>query len=99
MAPSWCTRRLHFQRLVGIVYFRDMAGIDLATAQDHLTTWLAAEKAVASGQSYVIGNRKFFRANLKEVADMVAYWDGMVQRLSASGGQRGIRVRGATPVG
>lgn len=76
-----------------------MAGIDLTTAQTKLNTWLAAEDAVAKGQEYTIGNRKMRRADLKEIRESISYWDGMVQRLSANNGQRGIRMRGGTPIG
>jgi hypothetical protein len=76
-----------------------MAGIDLPTAQTHLDLWLEAESKVALGQSYQIGNRSMRRADLKEIRDQVEYWQGYVQRLSANGGQSGIRMRGATPVG
>lgn len=74
-----------------------MAGIDLTTAQAHLTSWLNAETAVASGQAYTIGNRTMRFADLAQIREQVIFWDGQVQRLTASGGQRGIRVRGITP--
>jgi len=76
-----------------------MAGIDQATAQTHLDLWLEAETAVATGQSYQIGNRSLRRADLEQIREQIQYWDGMVQQLSASAGQRGIRVRGITPLG
>jgi hypothetical protein len=74
-----------------------MAGIDLTIAQAHLTSWLAAETAVAGGQAYTIGNRTMRFADLQQIREQIQYWDGMVQKLSASGGQRGMRVRGVTP--
>ena len=76
-----------------------MAGIDLATAQAHLDSWLAAELAVASGQAYVIGNRQMRRADLPAIREEIDYWDSKVQQLSANNGNRGIRIRGATPIG
>jgi hypothetical protein len=74
-----------------------MAGIDLTTANAHLTSWLTAETAVAAGQAYTIGNRTMRLADLQQIREQIQYWDGMVQRLTANSGQRGIRVRGVTP--
>lgn len=76
-----------------------MAGIDLATAESKLALWLAAEEKVASGQSYSIGGRSLTRANLREIREQIEYWDSKVQRISASNGRSGMRVRGATPTG
>lgn len=73
--------------------------LDLATAQAHLETWLAAETAVAKGQSYAIGNRQMRRADLAEIRASIEFWDAKVQQLTANNGQRGIRIRGATPIG
>lgn len=66
----------------------------LAQAQEHLASWLAADTACASGQSYTIGSRSLTRANSKEIADRIAYWRGEVDRLQAgrSGGIRVMRV-------
>lgn len=41
-----------------------------------LNTWLAAEEAVATGQSYQIGNRMLTRADLKQIRDQMEYWAG-----------------------
>lgn len=76
-----------------------MAGIDLATAQAKLATWLAAEETVATGQSYTIGGRSLTRANLREIREQIEYWNNWVQRLESTGGRQGMRVRGATPTG
>ena len=72
-----------------------MAGITLAQAEAQLTTWLAASTAVASGQSYSIGDRSLTRANAKEINDMIVFWDTKVQNLTRGG----IKVYGATPTG
>ena len=71
-----------------------MAGITQAQAEAKLTTWLDAEDACATGQSYEISGRILTRANLKEIAERVEYWDRKVKRMSRGG----IRVRGITPV-
>lgn len=71
-----------------------MAGITLAQAQTQLAAWLAADTAVAQGQSYTIGTRALTRAQASEIRANIEFWDRQVKRLSAGGG---IRVRGITP--
>jgi hypothetical protein len=63
-----------------------MAGITLEQAQAKLTTWLEAEEAVACGQSYQIGGLTLTRANLREIAERIEYWDGKVKMLSGKAG-------------
>ena len=76
-----------------------MAGITLAQAEAQLAIWLAADTAVASGQSYTIGGRSLNRANAAEIRTNIDYWDSKVQKLTASASSSGgIRVRGVTPV-
>jgi hypothetical protein len=72
-----------------------MAGITLAQAEAQLTTWLAASTAVASGQSYTIGDRSLTRANTGEILKMIDYWEAKVLNLTRGG----IKIYGATPVG
>lgn len=69
-----------------------MAGITLAQSEAHLTEWLNADIAVASGQSYSIAGRVLTRANAAEIRTNITYWDNHVKRLTRSG----IRIRGAT---
>lgn len=73
-----------------------MAGITLDQAEAQLAVWLAADSAVASGQSYTIGIRSLTRANAKEISEKIDYWENKVQKLSSGTG--GIRLRGITPV-
>lgn len=42
--------------------------------QQKLSTWLAAEEAVATGQSYQIGSRMLTRADLKQIRSEMEYW-------------------------
>ena len=70
-----------------------MPGITLTQAEAQLTSWLAADTAVATGQSYSIGGRSLTRANAKEIRDNITFWDKHVKRLTRGG----IRVRGGTP--
>lgn len=72
-----------------------MAGITLAQAELHLSSWLAADTAVAQGQAYTINGRSLTRADAAEIRENIEYWNNMVQRLNRSNG--GIRVRGGTP--
>lgn len=58
-----------------------MAGITLETAQRHLDTWLEAEAAVASAQSYTIGSRTMTKANLAEIRRTIDYWNKKVIEL------------------
>jgi outer membrane PBP1 activator LpoA protein len=55
-----------------------MAQYTLEVAQQHLDSWLAAELALSTGQSYTIGNRSLTRANVKEVMDQIRYWSVQV---------------------
>ena len=74
-----------------------MAGLTAAQAQTHLDAWIAADIAVATGQSYTIGSRRLDRTNAREIRENITFWDGKVKSLSSiSSG--GIRVRGITPV-
>ena len=59
-----------------------MAGITQAQAETNLTAWVAASEAVASNQSYTIGDRTLTRANAQHIMSMVKFWNGEVQRLS-----------------
>ena len=73
-----------------------MAGITLAQAEAQLALWLAASSAVASGQSYSIGDRSLTRADAKEIREMLNFWDGKVKELSGNAGG-GIRVQLGVP--
>ena len=48
-----------------------------------LNTWLAAEEAVATGQSYQIGSRMLTRADLKRVREEMEYWAGKLAEADA----------------
>jgi hypothetical protein len=61
-----------------------MAGITLAQAEAQLTLWLAANEAVASGQSYSIKDRSLSRTDASEIREQITYWDAWVRRLSRS---------------
>jgi hypothetical protein len=74
-----------------------MAGITLTQAEAQLTAWLAADTAVASGQSYAIGGRSLTRANAGEIRENIDYWDAKVKKLSVNS-TGGIKVFSGVPV-
>ena len=67
-----------------------MARTTLAQAESQLALWVAASSAVATGQSYTIGNRSLTRANAKEIRENIVFWNKQVKRLTRGGspGQR-----------
>ena len=60
--------------------------------QEKLNTWLAAEEAVATGQSYQIGTRMLTRADLKAIRQQMEYWAGKLAEAEAEE-QSGGRIR------
>lgn len=73
-----------------------MAVWTLAEARAHLAAWLAADTAVASGQSYQIGSRSLTRADVARIAERIAFWRGEVERLESNRGA-GMRIMRAVP--
>lgn len=71
-----------------------MAGITLAQAETQLAAYMEAETKVLRGQSYTIGSRQLTRADLKDIREGIAYWNGKVIELN--NGAAGVRVRGLT---
>jgi phage FluMu protein gp41 len=59
-----------------------MAGITLLQAQTQLDSYLAAETAVLSGQSYEIAGRKLSRADLASIQQGVQLWNSRVINLT-----------------
>lgn len=74
-----------------------MSGITLEQAQAKLDAWMAADDAVAGGQSYSVAGRSLTRANAAEIRNAIEFWERRVIRLSAGNG--GIRVRYGAPNG
>ena len=62
-----------------------MAWITIEEARTNLQLWLEAEKAIASAQSYRIGNRQLTRADLAAVIKRIAYWQDVLADLEAGG--------------
>lgn len=63
----------------------------LEVAQAHLNSWLAAELALSTGQSYTIGTRSLTRANLADVMAQIKYWQKQVDECLRHGA--GLRPR------
>ena len=60
-----------------------MAVFTKEICQKKLNTWLAAEEAIATGQSYQIGSRMLTRADLKQVREEMEYWAGKLAEAEA----------------
>lgn len=60
-----------------------MAVFSRKLCEEKLKTWLAAEEAIATGQSYQIGTRMLTRANLKQVREQMEYWAGKLAEAEA----------------
>lgn len=67
-----------------------MSGITLAQAEAQLASYLAAETAVLTNQSYEIAGRKFTRTDLDSIQKGIEIWSGRVATLTqrASGRSR-----------
>ena len=72
-----------------------MAGITSSHAEAQLSSYLAAETAVLSGQSYELNGRRVTRANLADIQAGIKIWNQRSQSLSRGG----LLVKGATPIG
>lgn len=60
-----------------------MAVFSKKLCQTKLQTWLDAEEAVATGQSYQIGTRMLTRADLKQIREQMEYWAGKLAEAEA----------------
>ncbi len=70
-----------------------MAGITLKIAKKHLNAWLEAELEVTTNQSYTIGSRSLTRADLSDIREQIAFWEGKVaalENLEKRGGRNRI---------
>ncbi len=67
-----------------------MAIFSKEMCKEKVKTWMAAEEAIATGQSYQIGTRMLSRADLKQVREELEYWAGKLAEAEAeekSGGR------------
>ncbi len=52
-------------------------------AQTALDAWIAADLAVAKGQSYSMNGRSLTLANTREIREQIQYWERRVAAFSA----------------
>lgn len=73
-----------------------MVAFTVQECRERLHIWLAAEVAIASGQSYMIDNRRLERANLAQVREQIKFWKTELviaqSALSGKGRRRTVRV-------
>ncbi len=53
--------------------------LNLEQAQTALDAWIAADLAVAKGQSYSMNGRSLTLANTREIREQIQYWERRVQ--------------------
>ena len=70
-----------------------MAGITLTQATAQLAVWMAADTAVAAGQSFDVNGKAYTKVNAREIRENIDFWDGKVQKLSRGG----VIIKGITP--
>ncbi|MER2121849.1 DUF6148 family protein [Solibacillus sp. FSL K6-1781] len=58
---------------------------------ERLQIWLDAEAAIASGQSYMIDNRRLERANLAQVREQIKFWQRELVKAEAAANGRSRR--------
>lgn len=73
-----------------------MAGITLAQAQAKLDEWMAADTAVANGQSATYKNGAYARVDAATIQSNIQHWDRKVRCLTRGGARR---VRMGVPLG
>lgn len=60
-----------------------MAIFSKELCKQKLNTWLAAEEAVATGQSYTVGTRNLTRASLKQIREQIEFWSSKLAQVEA----------------
>lgn len=53
-------------------------------AQEHLTAWLAADKALAVASSYTVAGQTLTRADGPHIRAQITYWQRVVDSFSAT---------------
>ena len=66
----------------------------LEEAQEHLLAWLDANKALATGQNYRLGDSYLTRADASAVKERITFWRNEVIRLSSGRGPGARTFRG-----
>lgn len=63
-------------------------GFTVMRCIERLEIWLEAEAAIASGQSYMIDNRRLERANLAQVREQIKFWQNELTKAEAAASGR-----------
>ena len=58
--------------------------LTLQQAQTSLDAWIAADLAVAKGQSYSMNGRSLTLANTREIREQIQYWERRVATLESA---------------
>jgi len=58
--------------------------LTLEQAQTALDAWIAADLAVAKGQSYSMNGRSLTLANTREIREQIQYWERRVASLQTA---------------
>lgn len=58
--------------------------LTLQQAQTALDAWIAADLAVAKGQSYSMNGRSLTLANTREIREQIQYWERRVATLESA---------------
>jgi hypothetical protein len=58
--------------------------LTLQQAQTSLDAWIAADLAVAKGQSYSMNGRSLTLANSREIREQIQYWERRVASLESA---------------
>ena len=58
--------------------------ITTTTAQTALDAWIAADLAVAKGQSYSMNGRSLTMSNAKEIREQIQYWERRLATLQSA---------------
>ena len=74
-----------------------MPGITLAQAEAQLAIWIAADTAVAAGQSFDVNGKAYTKVNAREIRENIDYWDAKAKELSNTSSSGGMKIFGGTP--
>jgi len=70
-----------------------MSTMTLAIASAHYSDWLAADTAIAKGQSYTIGDRTLTRVHASEVRNQMMYWSKVeAEQQRIANGKGGVSI-------
>ena len=58
--------------------------LTLSQAQASLNAWIAADLAVARGQSYSMNGRSLTLANTREIREQIQYWERRVATMQSA---------------